>query len=357
MATPTLQQKNANGCTQFRVYDDLGRLIGEADHSGKTIVYAPDEAGNIYEKTNRLGEATRFTFDAGERLTRVDYLADGSVETFGYDAAGNRNAAANGAVSYALQYDRLNRLTSKTDSRGRALGFTYDHVGNILTKTTYQGSTTSYVYNAANRLVMLRNPDYTQVDYQYDPAGRLLSRVTANGARLTQTFDANGWVTRLSQYDAANALISDTSYARDRVGNITGRTDAGGATSYTLDALYRLTAADYPGAVNDELFGYDKVGTRKSATKGSLIANADTRYYAYAAGSNRLAEIRVGSTSGALESSFTHDFEGRLVAQTGVGAKTLTWDAKGRVKSVGAETYVYAQASPHLVTPRRARRP
>ncbi|MBY6243951.1 RHS repeat-associated core domain-containing protein, partial [Methylosinus sp. Sm6] len=33
--------------------------------------------------------------------------------------------------------------------------------------------------------------------------------------------------------------------------------------------------------------------------------------------------------------------EGRLTSQTGVGAKTLAWDAKGRVKSVGAETYVY----------------
>ncbi|MCP6456999.1 RHS repeat protein, partial [Klebsiella pneumoniae] len=83
-------------------------------------------------------------------------------------------------------WDSLNRLERKDDSRGRFMAFTFDKVGNILSKTTYQGSTTSYVYNAANRLVMLRNPDYTQVDYQYDPAGRLLSRVTANGARLTQ---------------------------------------------------------------------------------------------------------------------------------------------------------------------------
>nr|WP_255609649.1 RHS repeat-associated core domain-containing protein [Methylosinus sp. Sm6] len=235
----------------------------------------------------------------------------------------------------------MNRLTRKADSRGRALSFTYDRVGNILTKTTYQGSKTSYVYNAANRLVMLQNPDYTQVDYQYDPAGRLLSRVTANGARLTQTFDANGWVTRLSQYDAANARISQTSYTRDRVGNITGRADGSGATAYTLDALYRLTAADYPGGADDELFTYDKVGNRKTYTKGALIANADTRYYNYASGSHRLAEIRIGSASGALESKFAHDFEGRLTGQTGVGAKALAWDAKGRVKSVGAETYVY----------------
>ncbi|WP_232417770.1 RHS repeat-associated core domain-containing protein [Methyloversatilis thermotolerans] len=341
LAGNRLSVKDAENKTWSFAYDDLGRLISETDYINKVISYKPDEAGNVYEKTNRLNEVTRYTFDNGNRVMRVDYLKDGTFETFGFDAAGNRNAAANGTVSYTFTWDRLNRLTGKTDSRGRSMSFTYDKVGNILTKTTYQGSTTSYVYNAANRLVMLRNPDYTQVDYQYDGAGRLLSRVTANGARMTQSLDANGWLSEVNQYDAANALVSSTSYTRDRMGNITAQTDSGGTTSYTLDALYRLTQADYPGTANDELFAYDKVGNRKSYTKGSLSANASTRYYVYAAGSNRLAEIRIGSTSGTLESGFTHDFEGRLTAQTGVGAKTLSWDAKGRVKTVGAESYSY----------------
>jgi len=322
-------------------FDDLGRLVSETDHSSKVIAYQPDEAGNVWQKTNRLNEVTRFSFDTGNRLARVDYLKDGTFETFGYDPAGNRNAAANSVVSYSFQYDRLNRLTQKTDSRGRSMAFTFDKVGNILTKTTYQGSTTSYVYNAANRLVMLINPDYTQVDYQYDPAGRLLSRVTANGARLTQTFDANGWLTQLNQFDAANTLVSSTTYTRDRVGNITGQTDSSGATTYTLDALYRLTRADYPGTTNDELFGYDKAGNRKTYTKGSLTQNSNTRHYNYVTGTNRLLDIRIGSTTGTMESSFTHDFEGRLTGQTGTGAKTLTWDAKGRLKTLGAETYSY----------------
>ena len=341
LAGNRLTVTDAEAKTWRFAYDDLGRLTSETDHSAKTISYKPDEAGNVYEKTNRLNEVTRYSFDAGNRLTRVDYLQDGTAETFGFDAAGNRNAAANGNVGYAFTWDRLNRLTGKTDSRGRNMSFTYDKVGNLLTKTTYQGSTTRYVYNAANRLVMLRNPDYTQVDYQADPAGRLLSRVTANGARLTQTFDANGWLAQLKQYDAANTLVSSTTYTRDRVGNILTQTDASGTTTYTLDALYRLTSADYPGTTNDELFGYDKVGNRKTTTKGSLTPNANTRYYNYTANTNRLAEVRIGSTSGPLESSFTNDFEGRLTAQTGTGAKTLAWDAKGRVKAVGSETYRY----------------
>ena len=336
---------DAENKTWSFAYDDLGRLKSETDHSGKTISYKPDEAGNVFEKTDRLGEVTRYSFDAASRLTRVDYLVDGSSETFGYDPAGNRSAAANGSVGYSFQYDRLNRLTSKLDSRGRSLSFTYDAVGNILTKTTYQGSTTGYVYNAANRLVMLTNPDYTQVDYQYDPAGRLLSRVTANGARMTQTFDANGWLESQNQYDAANDLVSDISYTRDRVGNILTSDDGAGTTAYTYDALYRLESADYPGTANDEAFAYDKVGNRKTHTQGSTTPNASTRYFTYTAGTNRLANIRIGSTTGTIEASFTHDLEGRLTSQSGVGAKTLTWDAKGRLWTLtdtnGTEVYDY----------------
>jgi len=346
LAGNRLTVKDAEAKTWNFAYDDLGRLSSETDHSGKVISFVMDEAGNVYSKINRMGEGTFYSYDDGNRLIKVSYRKDRSTETFGYDPAGNRNAAANGTVSYAFNWDTLNRLQSKTDSRGKSMSFTFDKVGNILTKTTYQGSTTSYVYNAANQLVMLRNPDYTQVSYQYDPAGRLLSRVTANGARMTQSFDANGWLTRLAQYDAANGLISDTSYTRDRVGNILTEADSvginSGTTTYTLDALYRIKTADYPGTANDEAFDYDKVGNIKITTKGALAANTTTsRYYNYTAGTNRLLDIRIGSTSGTVDSSFNLDFEGRLTSQTGTGAKTLTWDAKGRVKTVGTEAYSY----------------
>lgn len=53
-------------------------------------------------------------------------------------------------------------------------------------------------------------------------------------------------------------------------------------------------------------------------------------------------DLLAGSTSIEIATgSFTRDFEGRLTGQTGAGAKTLGWDAKGRVKTVGSETSVY----------------
>ena len=76
-------------------YDDLGRLAAKPTTAAKPSAYQADEAGNVYAKTNRLNETTNYTFDKGNRLTRVDYLKDSSYETFGYDPAGNKNAAGN----------------------------------------------------------------------------------------------------------------------------------------------------------------------------------------------------------------------------------------------------------------------
>jgi len=166
----------------------------------------------------------------------------------------------------------------------------------------------------------------------------------SSGARSAYGYDSGGFLTSLKHYDAIGAVVANTSTTRDRAGNILSQVETGptpGTTSYSLDALYRLSTADYPGAANDELFTYDKVGNRKTYTKGSLTANATTRYYNYTTASNRIQDIRIGSTSGTLESGFTNDFEGRLTSQTGIGAKTLTWDAKSRIKTVGAETYRY----------------
>jgi YD repeat-containing protein len=97
-------------------YDDLGRLSSETNHSTKVTSYKQDEAGNVYEKTNRLNEITRATYDNGNRVTRVDYLKDNSVEFFAYNAAGIRNNVSNAWVVYTMDYDRLNRITRKENT-------------------------------------------------------------------------------------------------------------------------------------------------------------------------------------------------------------------------------------------------
>ena len=286
------------------------------------------------------------TYDVLNRATKIEYLTDGKTDNITYDIYGNQYILSNGNVTYTLLHDNKNRLTSKTDNRagGKSLSFTYDAVDNLLTKTDYQGYTTQYVYDSTNKLVSLKNPDYLEASYQTDGAGRQLSRTLSDGAQTSTTYDANGWPLTLKQKTANGTITDSTTYTRDRVGNILTQTSNEGTTTYTYDALYRLTSADYPGTTFDESFTYDSVGNRLTQTQ-----NGATHAYEYFANSNRLKAVHTASLTGAVEKSYTYDDEGRMLSQTGGTttnpAKTLTWDQQDHAKTINASskaiTYLY----------------
>ena len=328
------------GKTWRFAYDDLGRLVSETDPLGKVRRYQRDEAGNVLQETNRLGQVLRHRYDAMNRLVRTESVADGSVEERSYDPAGNLLSVSDGSAWVRYGWDEIGRLLSRDDGAGFALRYQYDARGRLLSKTTSQGSTTRYTWSTAGRIVSLRNPDYTQVDYQYDPRGQLLARITATGARAVYDYDADGRLQSARQYDAAGAQIDETTWTRDRLGHLTGRRDSTGTAVFKLDALNRLTSADYPGAADDELYQYDAVGNRTSWTRGSLQTGAGTRYYRYEAGTNRLASIRTGSANGPVETTFSWDAEGQLLSQAGPGlSRNLVWNARRQLVRLTTADY------------------
>ena len=325
--------------TTYFDYDDLGRLSQVRDPlietpTDKVIGFTYDEAGNVLTKTKRSGAHTVYTYDILNRMTAAQYTsaAGTSTETVIYDIYGNKQSVSNPAVTYSYEYDLRNRITKKTDSRvNKSLAYTYDKAGNVLTKTTYDGSITDYRYDSANKLVSLRNPDFLEVSYQYDGAGRLLNRILSNGAKTGYTWYDNGRLQTLTNTSANGTIINSATYTRDRLGNVTGQSDAGGATGFTYDALYRLTSAAYPGTANNQSFTYDKVGNRKTSNRaGATLA------FLHDAG-NRLKEIRQDSITGALLNSFDFDDDGNMVTKHDSAAtviQSFTLDPKGRTKTI-----------------------
>lgn len=323
-----------NHTTSF-IYNDLGQLTEVRDPlyatTGKAKTFTYDEAGNVLTSTKRSGIQAVFTYDLLNRLTQAQY---GSItETTIYDIYGNKQSVSNPDVTYSYEYDLKNRPTRKTDSRvNKSLSYTYGRAGEALSKTNYDGSTTEYRYDSANRLVAERNSNFLEVSYQYDSAGKPLSRILSNGAKTSYIWD--NYKVRLYKLvnTAANGtIVNSTTYGRDMQKNIIGQTDSTGTTSFTYDALYRLTSANYPGSANDQSFSYDKVGNRKTLTKaGTTIA------YIHDAG-NRLKEIRQGTATGPILNSFDYDDDGNTTAKrnsSGAVIQSFTYDAKGRVKTI-----------------------
>ena len=330
---------DAKGQTTTFVYDLLGRLVEVRDpllqSPDQVTRFSYDQAGNLVSMTDRRGFTTEMHYDALNRLRLREFTANGNTETFEYDHFNDLVEASNNVVTYRYTYDAKHRLLERTDERlGKSLRFEYDPAGLVMEKTDYEGSVTEYQYDSSNRLVALRNPEYVQVSYQYDPAGRLLARTLSSEARSTYAYDAANRLTRLTHFTESGSVLQDRGYGHDRVGNITSISDSSGSTTYSFDALYRLSSADYPGGSSqDESFTYDAVGNRRTYTRG----NTSESYQHNA--NNQLLSIHEGldPQAGALLASYEYDDNGNtLRKRDGNGSFLwgLIYDQKNRVRVV-----------------------
>lgn len=339
-----------NRTTTFS-YDDLGRMVQLIDPlietpTDKIQTFAYDTADNLIQDTDRKGQITQYSYDNLNRNTQTLHLVDNSTESKTYDLFGDLTGTQNAAVSYVYAYTTKHQLQSKTDGRlSKAESWTYDPVGNIDTKTDYQGDLTTYQYDSANRMTAETDPAYLQVSYHYDDAGRLLDRILSNGAKTHYGWDSGGRLTQLQNTGSTGQTVNNTTYTRDRIGNILTDSNSVGATTtaYSYDPEYRLLSADYIGTANDEAYSYDKVGNRKISTKGALIPIASSRYYNYNAG-NRMTDIRIGSATGTIYESYGYDDNGSMTGITGNRTMTLTWDANNKVKQINTNTFNYDPA-------------
>ena len=138
---------------------------------------------------------------------------------------------------------------------------------------------------------------------------------------VTRTFDA---VERVKTETAAiDPMGFRSEFSYDENGNLTCRIDA--------NAQAGLQPKNAQGC--SESRSYDELGR---VTRIVDAQNGET-VFTYDLAGNRLtvkdAELKTWS--------FAYDDLGRLTSGTGTGTKTLTWDAKSRVKTVGAESYSY----------------
>ncbi len=131
---------------------------------------------------------------------------------------------------------------------------------------------------------------------------------------------------------ARDKLNQSESYPRDRVGNILTITGAAGTTTFTYDALYRLTNANYPGTADDKAYTYDAVGNRRTQTTVS-----GTLHYIHNNAGNRLDQVRQGSDTGPLVYGYSYDDAGNRIEKRDSGDALLqscTYDQKNRITTL-----------------------
>lgn len=266
----------ADGSAIDYTYDGRSRLTDVQDSLSNGVHYRLDSEGNRLREdtTDPVDTLTRTSSQSFDNLGRRRQAknAGGQATTFTYDVRGNMATALDPLNRTTTQsYDSLDRLT-KTVQDSAAGGiqattkFTYDAMGNLRKVVDPDNLTTEYVYDARGQLTRLVSPDTGTTTYDYDAAGN----------RVSQTDNRTPSVTSTYTYDALNRLTGiayptsslNVTYAYDQSNVVTGC-----ASSFPLGRLTRMTDA-----TGNTTYCYDRRGNVTSKTQGRAGINLRTEY-------------------------------------------------------------------------------
>lgn len=199
------------------------------------------------------------------------YDAKGNLLTDTYQISNNT-----GGYSYAYTYDEKGNLLTEI-CEDHALGswsieYTYNEQGKLATKTTTDqigSDVVEYVYDDSGRLmktVQVQSADSQIVtEFTYSRKGFLLkeetfeirAEVSKKVHSLEYTYDINGNVAQLAQYDA-EALVDMKRWVYDEKGKLKSEisiisADVGEGRTYTYDKFGKILSEVSGSFQNDEL--------------------------------------------------------------------------------------------------------
>ena len=334
-------------------HDQLGRTTVIMNALGHTLETEYDGLGNRRFVTNGEAEVTEYRYDGLSRLRFVEDAEQNTTE-FQYNKAGERVAQIDAElVETRYLYDALGRLTEVIEnyqdgvppsippSGGEALdedvktAYGYDAVGNRTVITNARGFTTTYQYDDLNRRTRMTDALGYVTRYSYDAVGNQKVITDANG--IVTIFDYDD-VYRLEGIDysdpspgSGQVPTPDVTFSYDAVGNRTAMIDGTGTTTYTHDALNRLTGVKN-GADQRVGYGYDAVGNR------TQLVYPDNRVVTYTYSTINLLDTVTDWNNGQF--GYNYDDANRLLEVTlpnGV-ASDYNYDSAGRLELLSHTT-------------------
>lgn len=329
---------DANSHNTDYIYDALHRLVEVVDPLGYTKTYQYDPVSNRIAMTDANGETTYYVYDGVNRLTDIHYF-DGTSMNYTYDAVGKCLIMTDSHGSTSYTYDDLNRLTNVADADGKVIHYDYDPVGNRVQITYPDSKVVSYSYDNTNRLVGVTDWDGLTTSYSYDANGNPTLIGYPNGATIEYVYDAVGRLLEISNIDHKGEFAC-LAYTLDAVGNRISVTDAKGRiTTYSYDALYRLTCVNGP--ETNESFTYDAMGNRLAMTidgeatnyaydAGDRLLSAGDVTYSYDPNGNLIEKQEKTGRRKARTTRYFYDPANRLVEVSGRGPRTeYVYDGEG----------------------------
>ncbi len=253
-----LTERNENGANAYTISSEtiyntpLDRTV-MTSNPHRSAAAATD--GWTRVKSDILGrgiEAATFSGTTAPPITLTNSNWTGSVTT-AYatnattvtDQAGKLRRSVVNALGQLIRVDEPN-AQGQLDVSGspvQSTNYSYDALGNL--KTVSQGvQTRTFVYDSLSRLKSATNPESGTINYTYDNNGNLATKIDANTITTTYTYDALNRVTLRDYSDTTpdvtytyeNATITSRKGVLTKVANNTSTTEY-----VAFDTLGRVT--------------------------------------------------------------------------------------------------------------------
>jgi len=271
--------------TEF-VYDAYGRKTTKKVNGVVAETYAYHVNGEVASRTFN-GASESYTFDAKQRVTGISNTLFEHPVALEYDDRDKVKKVSADAISLAMDYDPLNRVSKASLAK---------NAGEVITDTleylTRKSGPTSLVKEHTKYIDGLRDDSFV---YSYDKAGNII-RIASDESNTRYVYDE---LNRLIRED--NQTIGKTYlYRYDAGGNIVSRRQY----AYTLD---------------------DEPGTLESK---------NVFQYALSGHKDRLSATIIGGTV----QDVAYDDMGRPLSYKG---STLVWNKRGTLTSYGSTSFAY----------------
>lgn len=299
-------------------YDDRNRVVRtettgpcnddrfDYDPENRVATYRPgngdafdrfrfDEAGNLLEQENALGQVRRYEYQDGYCAAVIDPA--GHRTEYSHDTLGNVTQVTNPEGRSTLcRWGPNGELDIIVDGAGKAWRFEHDAAGRVVAAEDPAGAVTRFDWTTSGRLSRIRFADGAEERRLYDEAHRLVAVIDAKGGRTAFAHDAFGRVVRITDalggetrlhYDDVPGTPFDapTRVTRPDGVELSHAFDAEGQMVETVDGEGRRTRYRY-GAFDQLAEIIDPKGGRLRLTYDVLgrldrVENANGRTYAY----------------------------------------------------------------------------
>ncbi|MDQ2856810.1 MAG: hypothetical protein M3R68_10810, partial [Acidobacteriota bacterium] len=301
-SNPFRPWKNETPAWSATDFDGLGRVIAQttADGSIATMSFS----GNTVTVTDQIGKKRKSVSDALGRLTQIyeDPTGVNWLTSYTYDALGDLINVNQGGQTRTFVYDSLTRLTSASNPENGTVTNTFDNNGNLLTHRDARGVITNLNYDALNRV--------TSKTYQNNSSGTAAVNYFYDGQSLPTgappNFSRGSSTGRLVAVTYGSNASEGNYYGYDVLGRSVLQIQQTGRTNYQISANYnvsgRLSSETYPSG-HTLTFNYDQAGRLgdKDAQNPAMAGNlGDGVMRSYSSGVtysswNSLAQEKLGT--------------------------------------------------------------